>query len=499
MGNSLSGVLVFNAPSNTIGGIVTGARNIISGNTQRGVYLSGAGATGNLVQGNRIGTNAAGTADLGNSLSGVEIGSGASSNTIGGTTVAARNIISGNNQHGVYLLGSGTTGNMVRGNYVGTTVNGTTALGNMLAGVRLVGVSSNSIGGTASGAGNRIGFNGQNGVRVTGLGTANLILRNSIFTNTGLGIDLNGDGVTANDTNDSDTGPNKLQNFPVMTSVVLSGANLNITYSIPSITPNSTYPIRVEFFIADADNQEGKTFLSSHSYTSPGVKVATIPAGSAVLGTKIVATATDTNGAGSTSEFSANRTVASSLLAAGGAAPAGTGAASLTSAQQRPVVDSAISRLIAQGLTATQVNQLSSVTVDIADLPGAGGTEIHVGLNGNDPLSGGPGNEFLVVGRGQGVLNGKGNQNRLPPGVTHFAAVDDNTAFLQSISATQSGAGPFAARRAVLTPDLVPRSTVLNAGNAAPLTSHADLILDRLFAALADGVIKDAGDLLTLF
>lgn len=177
----------------------------------------------------------------------------------------------------------------------------------------------------------------------------------------------------------------------------------------------------------------------------------------------------------------------------------GSALASLTSAPLRPVVDSAIARLIAQGLTATQVNQLSSVTVDIADLPGAGGTEIHVGLNGNDELSGRPGNDFLVVGRGQGVLNGKGNQNRLPPGVTHFAAVEDNTAFLQSMNAAQSGAGPFAARRAVLTPDLVPRSTVLNTGNAAPLTSHADLCLDRLFAALADGVIKDAGDLLTLF
>ena len=372
MANTLSGVYVNSAGTNTIGGTTAGGRNVISGNSQFGVHLVGAGATGNLVQGNYIGTNVTGTAAVANGYSGVYF-NGAGTNTIGGTTAGERNVISGNSHHGVYLLGAGATGNLVRGNYIGTDVTGAAGLGNTLNGVVAFNAPSNTIGGTAAGTENVIAFNVKAGVAVTGAGTGNVILKNSIFSNGGLGIDLGATGVTANDVNDPDTGANKLQNFPVITSVVLSGANLIITYSVPSIAANSTYPLRVEFFIADAANQEGQTFLDSDSYTMTGSKMVTIAAGSAGLGTKIVATATDNGGAtaGNTSEFSANATVTASLLAAGGAAPAGTAAASLTAAQLQPIVDEAIARLMANGLTATQMQQLLSVKANIADLPGA--------------------------------------------------------------------------------------------------------------------------------
>ncbi|MBC8116986.1 MAG: hypothetical protein H7062_21530, partial [Candidatus Saccharimonas sp.] len=111
-----------------------------------------------------------------------------------------------------------------------------------------------------------------------------------------------------NDVNDPDDGPNRLQNFPAFASVVLNGPNLDITYSVPSLPANSVYPLRIEFYIADASNQEGQTFLGSDSYAAPGAKLATISAGSAVVGTRIVATATDANG--NTSEFSLFATVA---------------------------------------------------------------------------------------------------------------------------------------------------------------------------------------------
>ncbi len=319
LGNTLSGVLFDTiASSNTIGGTAAGARNIISGNNQHGVYLLGFGGVGvgvrsNLIQGNYIGTDVNGTADLGNTLNGVQVQ--ATANTIGGTAAGAGNLISGNDQNGVQLQGGVTTLTLVQGNFIGTQANGTSALGNTQNGVQIVNSSGNTVGGIPAGSGNTIAFNTQDGVAVTGTDVAasnNAILSNSTFSNGDLGIDLNGDGQTLNDTNDPDLGPNHVQNTPVMSaSIVLSGADLNITYWVPTLAANAAFPLRIEFFIADANNQEGKTFLGTVNYAAsdaPGAKLATISAGTAVSGTKIVATATDANG--NTSEFSLFATVA---------------------------------------------------------------------------------------------------------------------------------------------------------------------------------------------
>ena len=59
MASNSYGVYINNAANNTIGGTAASARNIISGNTNDGVYVTGALATGNAIQGNFIGTNAA--------------------------------------------------------------------------------------------------------------------------------------------------------------------------------------------------------------------------------------------------------------------------------------------------------------------------------------------------------------------------------------------------------------------------------------------------------
>ncbi len=379
LANGTSGVLVVNSPNNTIGGTTTAARNLISGNNQYGVYVSGTNATGNLIQGNRIGTNLAGTAALGNGLSGVYLNQ-ASNNTIGGSTTSARNLISGNGQFGVLINGTSAASNLVQRNFIGTNAAGTTALGNGRDGVRIVSGTLNKIGGTS--LGNTIAFNGLSGVRVlNNTATRNLIQGNSLFDNVGLGIDLNGDGLTPNDANDPDAGPNQLQNFPVITAAVLSGTQLNLTYAVPSATANSAYPLTIEFFLADSSGQEGKTSLGRNTYASSSAtlsKLVTIPKGSAVIGSQIVATATDANG--NTSEFSASTTVASTtvastLQAAGGEKFINTSAASpppsLTMLQLQPIVAAAITRLSAVGLTKTQQLALSSVTFAISDLPGA--------------------------------------------------------------------------------------------------------------------------------
>jgi hypothetical protein len=191
-GNSGSGVGITDAPGNTVGGTAAGARNVISGNT-RGVEIQSAGATGNLVQGNFIGTDLAGTAEVANSSDGVVITS-AASNTIGGTSAAARNIISGNASDGIFITGSTATGNLVQGNFIGTDVNGTAALGNG-GGISGTGINirsgSNTIGGTAAGAGNVISANSERGIEISGnSASSNLIQGNYIGTDVTGTVDL---------------------------------------------------------------------------------------------------------------------------------------------------------------------------------------------------------------------------------------------------------------------------------------------------------------------
>jgi large repetitive protein len=142
------------ASNNTIGGTAAGARNVISGNSFNGIVLTDAGTTGNVVEGNFIGTDATGTAPLGNNgAEGVFVdGPG---NTVGGTAAGAGNVISGNN--GGVSTGLFGSGLLVEGNLIGTDITGTKPLGNRI-GVDLFGMS-NTVGGTAPGAGNLISAN----------------------------------------------------------------------------------------------------------------------------------------------------------------------------------------------------------------------------------------------------------------------------------------------------------------------------------------------------
>ena len=175
---------------------------------------------GNVIEGNFIGLGADGATDLSNAANGITVSTGSNSNTIGGTTAAQRNVVSGNSINGITLAG-GVSANIVRGNYVGTNAAGTAPVANDENGIELNNASGNTIGGTAAGAGNLVAFNTTDGVTVTN-GTGNSILSNSIHSNgttaNHLGIDLNGDGVNPNDANDADTGANNLQNFPVLAS-----------------------------------------------------------------------------------------------------------------------------------------------------------------------------------------------------------------------------------------------------------------------------------------
>src|SRR5208337_3951679 len=154
--------------NNTVGGAGEPARNIISGNVGDGVRIIDS-SSANLVQGNFIGTNLDGTQRFGNLGNGVEINSFSSANTIGGTTEAARNVISGNGLDGILIQLSPANpepGNYVQGNYIGTDQSGTNSLGNLHNGVSILDAPNNLIGGILTGAGNVISGNGQDGILI---------------------------------------------------------------------------------------------------------------------------------------------------------------------------------------------------------------------------------------------------------------------------------------------------------------------------------------------
>ncbi|MGH9943651.1 MAG: Calx-beta domain-containing protein, partial [Pyrinomonadaceae bacterium] len=127
--NSGNGVYVFNSSNNVIGGTTAAARNVISGNRFPGIRLGGVFTNGNHIQGNFFGTDATGNADLGNQSNGVAVIDG-TNNVVGGTTAGAGNLISGNDSPGVALGFSDPSGILVQANFIGTNAAGNSALPN---------------------------------------------------------------------------------------------------------------------------------------------------------------------------------------------------------------------------------------------------------------------------------------------------------------------------------------------------------------------------------
>jgi hypothetical protein len=376
LGNG-SGVAIDSATGNLIGGTTPGTRNVISANTY-GVYVTGSGATGNRVQGNSIGTDVGGTRPLGNGRHGVEIVSGASGNLIGGAVAGAGNLISANGDSGVALLSAG--GNLVQGNRIGTDVTGRFTLGNgtglnitggagnvigggsVVAGRNLISgnlnsgiqianpgasgtvVQGNDIGTDVSGTlplpngadgivvlggahdntigapalGNTIAFNRRSGVEVLDSGAIrtinNSIRGNSIFGNFVLGIDLNGDGPTGNDTGDPDDGPNHLQNTPELT-LATAGAMTWVKVRLDSLAVWYT----IDFYAGAGRRYLGTAvILANQPPMYIRLDATTFP------GEVITATATDP--AHNTSEFSARVTAlgaGAGMASMSGAAPPG--------------------------------------------------------------------------------------------------------------------------------------------------------------------------------
>lgn len=309
-----TGVLINNGSNNRVGGTAAGEGNVIAGLPGNGVSVTNATAQGNVIQGNRIGTNAANAAGLGNGT-GVSVAAvTGAGNVVGGAAAGAGNLIVASASNGVAVLNSANL--TIQGNTIGTA-----ALPNVANGIDMAGADSNLLQGNViagngqaginvrSGAdgntirGNEISGNGGAGIGVSG-GQMDRFTENAIHDNGGLGIDLGVIGVAVNDPLDVDvaSGHNDGQNYPVLSTASASA----VPWTLNSLATTS---FTVEFFASPAcdasGNGEGGTFLGATQVMTDAMGDAadTFPLPPEAAGQVITATATAPDG--DTSEFSA--------------------------------------------------------------------------------------------------------------------------------------------------------------------------------------------------
>nr|WP_286943956.1 Calx-beta domain-containing protein [Allomuricauda sp.] len=243
-----------------IGGSILIDGNYIATNTDAGIFVNG--GTTNIIQNNHI-TNNGNSACTDNIL--VQGGSG---------LVITQNFIENAASAGIDASASSGNITISENSITASGQDGGNCSGNIEGMAIKIGGNNSIV------TNNMIYANGGAGIVVVG-GTANRISQNSIYANgtisDALGIDLDassgaGDGVTLNDNGDGDTGPNDLQNFPIISAAYISGSNLVVKgWSRPGAT--------IEFFFTDinegtattGDNQlgmavdygEGQTFIGA--------------------------------------------------------------------------------------------------------------------------------------------------------------------------------------------------------------------------------------------
>jgi CSLREA domain-containing protein len=325
-GGNNQGVTINGSPDNRIGGREKVQRNVISGNTAKGntggITIDN-NATGNIIQGNFIGSDVTGMIPMGNQGRGVAIHSG-SNNFVGGALPGAGNLIMGNRATGVRVISG--TGNLIMNNWIGLRSDGTHEFGvtSNARGIQLRSDGNSAVGnyvvghlydgilmaeGSASNnlvQQNIVYGNGMHGIDAV-LGTGNKFLYNQVFGNGYLSIAISNNDfsqVTLNDAGDTDSGTNDLQNFPVVTSASTAGAVAGTLNS----RPNQTY--LVQFFAnpgcnasghGDATYYIGQTNVTTNASGNGSFAVALgfgLPNGWTV-------TSTATNPGNSTSELSA--------------------------------------------------------------------------------------------------------------------------------------------------------------------------------------------------
>ena len=263
--------------------------NVMSGNVGYGVAVIGQ-AHDNKINFSYIGTDTMGLTALPNGKSGIFLGENATGTRIGSRDPNLYTLVSGNGGHGIEILGSG---NSVIGTTIGADATRFLPLPNTGSGVFIDG-TNNTIGGTKAGAGNTIAFSLVDGVRVES-GNRNSIRGNSIHTNALLGIGL---GLTGN----------RGVTTPVLTSAIPQVGNIIRVAGIAMGRAGSlvTIDVFVNFDEDPLPTTEGRFYLGSVSVQiNANGRARFVFTGNNPPPGAQTFSATATNAAGSTSEFSA--------------------------------------------------------------------------------------------------------------------------------------------------------------------------------------------------
>ncbi len=286
----------------TADGVVVSAMAVISF-PDDGITVNG---DNTLITDSYIGMSADGVTAAGNGTEGIVVQS-----TATGTSLVD-NVVSGQTAAAAIVIGNDSTDTVLTGNLIGTAADGLTTIGNR-SGIWSNTTGSFLVGGTTAADANTIVASEFDAITFVGTGTMS-VLGNTITGNGGIGLDLDDDGVTANDAGDGDAGANGLLNHPVLTAPVSGDTTLDVELDVPA----GDY--RIEVFANPTEGAdpsgygEGESLAAAqivtHTGSGPESFVVAVPA--VFAGDVLTATATEDLGGGSygaSSEFSAVVTV----------------------------------------------------------------------------------------------------------------------------------------------------------------------------------------------
>jgi hypothetical protein len=165
--NGESGIKLYESPDAVLGCPTDGSVNVVSGNARYGIEIGGAKSRDLVIIGNRIGTDVAGSVAIPNTRDGIVVFM-APNVRIGGADPRERNVISGNNLYGVEIIGPEASGAILIGNFVGTDAAGLTALPNGRSNILIYNAFRSRIGGPGPGEGNVISGGARGGVNLDG-------------------------------------------------------------------------------------------------------------------------------------------------------------------------------------------------------------------------------------------------------------------------------------------------------------------------------------------